>query len=401
MTTAGSYGLLDVGISLARQWMLIVLVPILVGLCTASYLMNRPFLFTAVARVLPPQQNKTTASTLIDQIGGSSGLANSALTLKDPTDLYIGIMSSQSILRRVIKKSKLDKHYGNIDIYALMNALETATTIRVAKDGILKISVTDIFPDKAAEIANHYIESFYSFAEETSRRDAARRSQYLKVLLDSAKKRLDDADSALRRIEEATGLVRLSGQEQAIVSSLVEMSALINITQAKLKAMRTYGTNKNPEVRRLRNELSQLIAQRNLLKTSRNPLSSSIKNSSKTPNGRSVLLSIDDIPGTLEQTVKVRREVKFSEILYEMVSRSYELSKIDTSRDLSLLQVLDYATAPTTKSAPRIVITTFGASFATFSILIFLIVFIDSIRLDKRRSNSFGRLCKALLRKPL
>ncbi len=51
--------------------------------------------------------------------------------------------------------------------------------------------------------------------------------------------------------------------------------------------------------------------------------------------------------------VRAAREVKYHEALYELLLRQYESAKLDESRSAPLMQVVDYARVPDTKSGPR------------------------------------------------
>ena len=51
--------------------------------------------------------------------------------------------------------------------------------------------------------------------------------------------------------------------------------------------------------------------------------------------------------------VRKEREVKYHEALFDMLSRQYEAARLDEARDAPVLQVLDPASYPDTKSSPK------------------------------------------------
>jgi uncharacterized protein involved in exopolysaccharide biosynthesis len=51
--------------------------------------------------------------------------------------------------------------------------------------------------------------------------------------------------------------------------------------------------------------------------------------------------------------VRKEREVKYHEALFDMLSKQYEGARLDEARDAPLLQMLDPASYPDTKSSPK------------------------------------------------
>ncbi|XLM21261.1 hypothetical protein MKD33_03615, partial [Chromobacterium piscinae] len=47
------------------------------------------------------------------------------------------------------------------------------------------------------------------------------------------------------------------------------------------------------------------------------------------------------------------RELKYQETIFELLSKQYEMAKIDEAKDSSLIQVLDTAVPPELKSKPK------------------------------------------------
>jgi uncharacterized protein involved in exopolysaccharide biosynthesis len=50
--------------------------------------------------------------------------------------------------------------------------------------------------------------------------------------------------------------------------------------------------------------------------------------------------------------VRRERDVKYHEALFEMLAKQYESARLDESHDAPVLQVLDYAVVPDTRSGP-------------------------------------------------
>lgn len=98
---------------------------------------------------------------------------------------------------------------------------------------------------------------------------------------------------------------------------------------------------------RLNNELGALRAQSKRLEE----------------NEGGVSLNSKGIPGKSKEYIDIVRKVKYQEELFGQLSKQLELARIDESKDASVIQILDVATAPDKKSSPhRMLITVLGFS---------------------------------------
>jgi len=118
------------------------------------------------------------------------------------------------------------------------------------------------------------------------------------------------------------------------------MQAEIAVREVRLASLRDSATEQNPDVIRLHSEIADLQGQLSRLRNG-----SSSESSATIPTAR--------VPEVQLEYVRKEREVKYHEALFEMLSRQYEAARLDESRDAPVLQVLDPATYPDTKSAPK------------------------------------------------
>jgi tyrosine-protein kinase Etk/Wzc len=95
-------GVSNLLLRLSKYRWLLVLLPLLVGSLVGLSSHRSLPIFTAYARLLPPQTNTATASSLLNQIGGTAVLGASALTIKNPSDLYASLFFSRTVQENVI-----------------------------------------------------------------------------------------------------------------------------------------------------------------------------------------------------------------------------------------------------------------------------------------------------------
>ena len=59
-----------------------------------------PNIYIATARILPPQQGQSSSMAMLGQLGSLAGAAGGALGIKNPNDLYVGMMKTRPIAAR-------------------------------------------------------------------------------------------------------------------------------------------------------------------------------------------------------------------------------------------------------------------------------------------------------------
>lgn len=339
-----SSSILPLLVVLFRRWRLLLGVPFACALVAVAYSLVAAPVYTATARILPPQYNENTVMAMQNQLGGESQLGNSALTLKNPTDLFVGILTSRTIADSIIEAVGLRDYYDEEAVADARRVLAAATKIRAAKDGIVSISVDDTDREMAATIANAYVDQFYAFSRSLARQQAARRAGFYAAALEEARRALAAADLELARTEKSTGFTRLSGQDEAIVQPAAELRAQIATREVQLKTMASYATESNPDYRLIRRELGNLRAELARLQAPSSP-------SGAAP--AEPFVGLGDVPDALLAHARSKRDVEYWENIVILLGRFSELGKIDESRDISLFQVLDHAIAPHDKSRPR------------------------------------------------
>jgi tyrosine-protein kinase Etk/Wzc len=98
-------------IVLAKHKRLIIGAPLVAGIAAAAISLAIPNVYKSNVKLLPPQQAQSGAAALLSQLGGVAGAAAGAAGLKNPNDLYIGMLKSRSISDKLIAKYDLKRAY--------------------------------------------------------------------------------------------------------------------------------------------------------------------------------------------------------------------------------------------------------------------------------------------------
>lgn len=326
-------------IVIAKNKRRIIFIPIIAALLAMGITLLMPNKYTAMVQILPPQ-SQSGASAMLGQLGALSGMAGGALGLKNPSDVYLGMLSSRTLQDRLIERFKLKERFETKTAMDTRKALSNASKLSTSKTGLIVLEFEDKDPKFSADVTNGYVEELQKMTQVFAVTEASQRRMFFEKQLKQAKQLLADSEVALKQVQEKTGLIQLDGQAEAIIRSAAEFKAQIAAKEVQLGAMRTFATPDNPNYQKMQTELSGLRAQLSKIETGMNRGKGDIS------------VSTSSVPEAGLEYVRRVRDVKYSEAIFEMLARQFELAKIDEAKEGSILQVLDYAVVPDKKSSP-------------------------------------------------
>jgi uncharacterized protein involved in exopolysaccharide biosynthesis len=333
--------ILDVLIVLAKHKRLIAIVTSSGALLSVIVSLLLPNIYTGTARVLPPQQAQSNAALLLGQLGGIAALAGGSLGIKNPSDLYVGMLKSRTVADSVIERFNLKGLYGKDTMVETRKVLSENTTITSGKEGLITIDVEDEDPTLAAEIANAYVEELDKLTQSLAVTEAAQRRLFFERQLHQAKEDLSAAEIALKKTQETTGLIKLDDQGKAIIEAVAALRAQISAKEVEVRSLRTFATEQNPDYVRIQSQLAALRSE--LAKLERAQIS----------GGGDILLPTGKVPEAGLEYVRKFRDVKYSETLFELLAKNFEVAKIDEAKEAAIIQIVDRAVVPDRKSKPR------------------------------------------------
>lgn len=354
------YGLLDLLIVLARHKKLILCLPLLVAVVAAAISLLIPNSYKASTRLLPPQQAQSGAAALLSQLGGVAGVAASATGIKSPNDVYIGMLKSRTVADKLIARFDLMKVYDTDSQEKARKLLEENTNITAGKDGLMTIEVEDTRQKTVAGIANGYVDELLKLTKIIAVTEAAQRRLFFEKQLEISKNNLATAESTLSGSLDTRGVLSIEGASRAIIETVGRLRAQISAKEIQLSSMSAFVTTTNPEYLRANQELQGLKAELSKLENGRPEVSAGAQ-----PAGKQVGL----------ENVKILRDVKYYQMLYELLAKQYEVARLDEAKDSSVIQVLDAAIEPERKSKPRrAIIVLLSAVLALFASMVLAFV---------------------------
>jgi uncharacterized protein involved in exopolysaccharide biosynthesis len=149
----------DLFTMLRARWRLLAFVPLLVGLLAFGATFLLPKMYTGTSKILPPQQNQGLAAMLAQQFGGVAALAGAAGGLKNPNDQFVALLTSRTVVDRLVERFELKQLYGSEFQEDARKVLAGRSSIVAGRDGLITVEVDDRDPGRAAALANAYVEA--------------------------------------------------------------------------------------------------------------------------------------------------------------------------------------------------------------------------------------------------
>lgn len=361
--------LLDYLIILAKHSRMIIYATAAVTLLTYLVLFILPNKYTAVSRMLPPQQNMTLSSQLLSNLGagisplngpGGRDMAASLLGLKVPADIYLAMLNCDSIADRIIARFNLMKLYNEKYPEDVRKTLRKKANISLGgKNVIISIEVTDKDATRAAEIANAFIDELDKLLQRLAHQEASDRMVFLEKERVQATLNLTKAEETLRTFSEKNSVLQMDAQTRGAIEYIARLRGEIDAKEVQIQVLRQQATPFNYDVVRLETESKGL---KEKLRAAETQYAECVSD---------VCFPSSKAPGIGLEYLRLVRETKFQESLYLLYVRLVEVARMDMARNFSVIQVLDPGIPPQKRSNQRL-FPAIQAGMVTFIMMIFV-----------------------------
>jgi uncharacterized protein involved in exopolysaccharide biosynthesis len=312
---------LDLVALLRRRWRFVALNVGLITVAALAVSLVLPKWYSATAVLLPPaeEESSLSVSQLLPRGFGGIKLPG-APTL---SDVFVAVLKSRSVGDRLVARFDLVRRYGLPDSEKALRELQSHTRLLLGDEGTISIAVEDRDPKNAAAMANAYVEELDNF-NQLSRTSSARRTrQFIEERLTVVQNDLAAAENSLSSYQQRKNLALLSpearGQAEIGANIMAQKLAL----EVKLNVLRQSLVESSEEVRRVKQELSAVERQ------------------------------LGAFPQAGVATMRLWRDLKVQEQLFELLTAQLEEARIRETRDTPTVQVLDPAIPPLHKSRPK------------------------------------------------
>lgn len=320
-----------------------------------------PTSYESTTTLMPPDNNgmdfPLALGGIMDKGGGNSGgggggsasmlggLAGSLLGLKNQSDVFIGVLQSDTIANRLIDRFDLRRVYS-VKYYAeariTLQSRSTITSDR--KSGIISITVSDHQAQRAEQLAQAYVEELDHVMARVSTSAAGRERVFLEARLKQVKADLDDASRELAEFSSKNTTLDMDEQAKAMVEAQSSLAGQLIAAQSALAGLQQVYSDNNVRVKSMKAEIADLTDK--IAKV-----------------GGVAGNSGGTIPGLGSPTIRalplvgvrfedLYRNAKIQEKIFEVLTQECELAKVQEAKDLPSVKVLDPAAVPEHRSWP-------------------------------------------------
>jgi tyrosine-protein kinase Etk/Wzc len=363
--------LVDYLLVLAKYSRMIMVTSLTVTVAAYSFFFLHPNRYTATARLLPPQQNLTLSAQLLESLGGSftpgtmgsagsSSAVSGLLGLRSPSDLYVGMIKSDTVCDGIIERFHLCKLYRTRSLEDARKKLRQNARVSTSrKEGLIIIAATDTAPRRAADLANAFGGELDKLLKRLVVQEAQDRLAFLEKERRQASLNLIRAEEALRTFSEQNSVVQIDTQTRGMLEYIARLRAQIDSKEVQKQVLCQQATPLNYDVVRLETELKGL---KEKLRAAETQWDQSCVGD--------VCLPTVKTPGLGLEYLRLFREAKFQEGLYQLFTKMAEIARLDMAKNVAVVQFLDRALPPGRRSNQRLK-PALLAGLVTFILMVF------------------------------
>ncbi|MCX7908021.1 MAG: Wzz/FepE/Etk N-terminal domain-containing protein [Ignavibacteria bacterium] len=364
---------------LKNKWLIFSFVFVLT-LASVVISLLLPNQYTAKVNAIPPKTSTSSMESLIS--GLSSTLKDIGLAkLSGKTEgmySFLVILDSRAVKDSLINKYRFDTVYKipKTKMTKLRKKFEENLEITLEPEGNYVIYFTDEDPNRAANVANDYVEISNYVAQKIVQTEASFNRKYLEKRISNIDTLISSILDSLQRFSQKNLIFSPEEQAKAISSSYVDLKAS-KISQEILYELykSRYGEN-DPLT----------FSQRNIMES----LARKLSEFENKPGyiGNFPLKSLTKVGG---EYLRLYAELETYTKVKSFLLPYLEENRLNEHRQLQYLIVLDKATPPDQKSKPKRSLIVIGTFFGSFLLVTFMILLIDSISGLAREMKEFKK----------
>jgi tyrosine-protein kinase Etk/Wzc len=342
---------------IVRRRMLIFKVCTVVVVLSVCYSLTLNNIYTATSTFYPPPRESSLGAfaSLLVQASPLQGLGG----MSGSGDLYLAVFKSRTVGDAVVKRLDLQKEYKAKNSEAARKTAQSSVKAVLGKDGLITVSADSKDPQKAAQLANAFVDEMIKRSVQLYVSKAGTERSFLEKRLEAAKVELKNAESDLKTFQEKHKTIKADAQASVAIEGIARLKAEIVVKEVQLATLRNSMTDESGEVKALQAGISQLKSQMGAMTGS--------------GGGDSIIPATGNVPSIGVEYVRKLRELKTQELIFEQLSKQYELAKINETKDSSSIQIIDEAVPPINKSKPKrkiiVVLSTITAFFISIVVI--------------------------------
>lgn len=262
--------------------------------------------------------------------------------------------------------------YRADDISDALKELNSHTKIAVTGEGIISLEFEDKDKNRAARVANLFVEELDRINQKTNTSRAKSTRIFIEERLAQTQKELILAEENLKKFKEKHKTIALDEQMKAAIQSAADLKAQLVLNEIQLNVLREAMSESHPQIQELKTRIKEIEKQLNFME---------FGDSEKKERQNKILdVPFSAVPSLSLELARLTRGVKIQEALFELLTQQYEQAKIQETKDTPTIQVLDRAVPPEKKTRPK---RAFLVGIAGIASLFLSIVFVFALEYFK------------------
>ena len=336
-------------------------------------------------------------------------------SISEDINTFIAILNSRSVKEYIVKKFDLINRYDEKDLEFAMVAFEDKMELEVTEEGTLKISVIDKKPEIAKAIVAELLTKLDSVNQQLGMDKGRFNREFLEQRLNETKTDLALAEIRLKNFQEKTGIIdivsQISAQYEAYgqiyiqemqaygqlynqeMIAYTELYTLKAQTEIQLNVSKVTLNPNNPAVNRYEIMLNEQEKQLDLITSSLDKQLLNIILGLKKIEGKNLINELEHLPKMINfdsfpelgmENARLIRELTIQNTLLELLLPQYETARLEESKNIPTLQVIDEPKVAINKIKPIRSLIVIASVIMAF-LLSIVYIYLDYYSVDFRK----------------
>ena len=336
-------------------------------------------------------------------------------SISEDINTFIAILNSRSVKEYIVKKFDLINRYDEKDLEFAMVAFEDKMELEVTEEGTLKISVIDKKPEIAKAIVAELLTKLDSVNQQLGMDKGRFNREFLEQRLNETKTDLALAEIRLKNFQEKTGIIdivsQISAQYEAYgqiyiqemqaygqlynqeMIAYTELYTLKAQTEIQLNVSKVTLNPNNPAVKRYEIMLNEQEKQLDLITSSLDKQLLDIILGLEKIEGKNLIneleylptmINFDNFPELGMENARLIRALTIQNTLLELLLPQYETARLEESKNIPTLQVIDEPKVAINKIKPIRSLIVIASVIMAF-LLSIVYIYLDYYSVDFRK----------------
>ena len=336
-------------------------------------------------------------------------------SISEDINTFIAILNSRSVKEYMVKKFDLINRYDEKDLEFAMVAFEDKMELEVTEEGTLKISVIDKKPEIAKAMVVELLTKLDSVNQQLGMDKGRFNREFLEQRLNETKTDLAIAEIRLKDFQEKTGIIdivsQISAQYEAYglifiqemqaygqlynqeMIAYTELYSLKAQTEIQLNVSKVTLNPNNPAVKRYEIMLNEQEKQLDLITSSLDKQLLDIILGLEKIEGKNLIneleylptmINFDNFPDLGMENARLIRELTIQNTLLELLLPQYETARLEESKNIPTLQVIDEPKVAINKTKPIRSLIVIASVIMAF-LLSIVYIYLDYYSVDFRK----------------